>query len=118
MRNSNIRKAKSVSLTIILSVEDNNTLTNCAKEVGLKKSEYIRSIIQGIRAGTEIVKAIDTSKDVNLEMEGYGININPKVLEELILDVSNRLQNAITTTLLKPKKNLRYKSVNTLVEAS
>ena len=82
---------KKVMLTLILSAEDNDVLTEAAKEVGLKKSEYLRAIIQGIGAGSKIARQIEMGDNANIEVEGYGFNIPHNVMEELLHDISKKL---------------------------
>lgn len=109
---------KKVSLTIIVSAEDNDTLTEAANEVGLKKSEYIRAIIQGIGAGIKMANQIDKNKDVNIEIGGYGLDIPINVMEELLQDISKKLIEGIQITELEPKKNLRKKRMKPMAKAS
>jgi hypothetical protein len=105
-------------LTLILSVEDNDTLTEAAKEVGLKKSEYLRAIIQGIGAGKKVANQIETGKDVNIELQGYGFSIPNNVMEQLLQSISQSLINGIQVNELEPKKNLRQKRMKPIAKAS
>lgn len=109
---------KKVSLTLILSAEDNDILVEASNEVGLKKSEYLRAIIQGIGAGSKLVKQVDSGKDVNIEVDGYGLNIPNNVMEELLQSISQKLIKGIQITELEPKKNLRHKRMKTMAKAS
>jgi hypothetical protein len=109
---------KKVMLTLILSVEDNDTLTEAAKEVGLKKSEYLRAIIQGIGAGKKVANQIETGKDVNIELQGYGFSIPNNVMEQLMQSISQSLINGIQVNELEPKKNLRQKRMKPIAKAS
>jgi hypothetical protein len=108
---------KKVSLTIIVSAEDNDILTEAANEVGLKKSEYIRAIIQGIGAGSRIAKQLDKGQNGYIEVDGYGLNIPIDVMEGLLQGISEKLIEGIQVTELKPKKNLRYKRMKTMAKA-
>ena len=108
---------KKVMLTLILSAEDNDVLTEAAKEVGLKKSEYLRAIIQGIGAGTRMQKQIDKGHDINIEVEGYGVKIPIGVMEELLQDVGEKLMGSVNVTELNPQKYLRNKRMKPMVEA-
>lgn len=109
---------KKVSLTLILSAEDNDVLTEASNEVGLKKSEYLRAIIQGIGAGSRMAKQVDKGQNVNIEVDGYGLNIPIDVMEELLQGISEKLIEGIQITELKPKKNLRQKRMKTMAKAS
>jgi len=109
---------KKVMLTLILSAEDNDILTDAAKEVGLKKSEYLRAIIQGIGAGSKIARQIESGQDANIEIEGYGLNIPINVMEELLQDISKKLMDGIQVTELEPKKSLRKKRMKPMAKAS
>jgi hypothetical protein len=109
---------KRVSLTIIVSAEDNDILTEAANEVGLKKSEYIRAIIQGIGAGSRIAKQLDEGQNGYIEVGGYGLNIPIDVMEGLLQGVSEKLIEGIQVTELKPKKNLRMKRMKSMAKAS
>lgn len=109
---------KKVMLTLILSAEDNDVLTEAAKEVGLKKSEYLRAIIQGIGAGSRMARQIETGENANIEIEGYGLNIPHNVMEELLQDISKKLIEGIQITELEPKKKLRQKRMKPMAKAS
>ena len=104
---------KTVSLTLILSTEDFDTLVQASNEVGLKKSEYLRAIIQGIGAGRKVANQIESGKDVNIEVEGYGLNIPNSVMEELLQSIGETLLNGVEVTELEPKNNLRKKRMKT-----
>jgi len=110
---------KKVSLTIIVSAEDNDILTEASNEVGLKKSEYIRAIIQGIGAGSRMAKQLDQQgQNGYIEVGGYGLNIPIDVMEGLLQGISEKLIEGIQITELKPKKNLRQKRMKTMAKAS
>lgn len=105
-------------LTLILSAEDNDILVEASKEVGLKKSEYLRAIIQGIGAGSKMANQVDNGKDVNIEVGGYGLNIPIDVMEELLQGISQKLMKGIEVTELEPKKNLRQKRMKSIAKGS
>jgi hypothetical protein len=105
-------------LTLILSAEDNDVLTEAAKEVGLKKSEYLRAIIQGIGAGSKIARQVEMGNNANIEVDGYGLNIPHNVMEELLQDISKKLIEGIQITELEPKKKLRMKRMKSMAKAS
>jgi|688.fasta_scaffold125326_3 hypothetical protein len=109
---------KKVMLTLILSAEDNDVLTEAAKEVGLKKSEYLRAIIQGIGAGSKIARQVEMGNNANIEVDGYGLNIPHNVMEELLQDISKKLIEGIQITELEPKKKLRMKRMKSMAKAS
>jgi len=109
---------KKVMLTLILSAEDNDILTDAAKEVGLKKSEYLRAIIQGIGAGQKMARQIEDGNNASIEIEGYGLNIPHNVMEELLQDISKKLMDGIQITELEPKKSLRKKRMKPIAKAS
>ena len=104
---------KTVSLTLILSTEDYDTLVQASNEVGLKKSEYLRAIIQGIRLGRKVENQIIEGKDVNIEVGSYGLNIPNSVMEELLQSIGETLLNGVEVTELEPKNNLRKKRMKT-----
>lgn len=109
---------KKVSLTLILSAEDNEALENLAFGAGLKKSEYLRAIIQGISLGNKINDTMSQGKDVKIEIEGYGLSIPNKVMQELIQDASDKLLQGLEITELRPNKNIRSKRMRTMAQAS
>jgi len=104
---------KTVSLTLILSTEDFDTLVQASNEVGLKKSEYLRAIIQGIGIGKKVEKQIETGKDVNIEVGSYGLNIPNSVMEKLLHSIGETLLQGVEVTELEPKNNLRKKRMKT-----
>jgi hypothetical protein len=93
-------------------------LTEAAKEVGLKKSEYLRAIIQGIGAGSKIARQVEMGNNANIEVDGYGLNIPHNVMEELLQDISKKLIEGIQITELEPKKKLRMKRMKSMAKAS
>jgi hypothetical protein len=109
---------KTKSLTLILSSEDFDTLSEVSNEVGLKKSEYLRAIIQGIGAGKKVANQIETGKDVNIEFQGYGFSIPSNVMEELLQSIGKTLLQGVEVTELEPKNNLRKKRMSTEAKAS
>jgi hypothetical protein len=109
---------KTKSLTLILSSEDFETLSQVSNEVGLKKSEYLRAIIQGIGAGRKVENQIEEGKDVNIEFQGYGFSIPSNVMENLLQSISENLLQGIKVTELEPKKNLRNKRMSIAVKES
>ena len=109
---------KNVSLTLILSAEDNDALENLAFSSGLKKSEYLRTIIQGISLGNKMNETMSQGKDVKLEIGGYGLNIPNDVMQEVLQDISEKLIQGLEITELRPNKNLRYKRMKTMAQAS
>jgi len=109
---------KKVSLTLILSAEDNDVLTEASNEVGLKKSEYLRAIIQGIGAGSRMAEQLEQGENGYIEVGGYGLNIPIDVMEGLLQGISEKLIEGIQITELKPKKNLRQKRMKTMAKAS
>jgi hypothetical protein len=104
---------KTVSITLILSAEDFDTLSEVSNEVGLKKSEYLRAIIQGIGLGRKVENQIEEGKDVNIEVGSYGLSIPNSVMEELLGSIGETLLNGIKVTELEPKNNLRNKRMKT-----
>jgi hypothetical protein len=85
------------SVRLILSDEDFNTLQVSSNEIGLKKSEFLRSIIQCIGAGK-----YNSHKNLNLIQ--YGFFIPDEVKKKLCADISKKLLLAV--------KNYPYKSNN------
>lgn len=108
---------KKVSLTLILSAEDNDALETIAFESGLKKSEFLRAIIQGISAGTKIA-TMSQGENVKFDLGGYGFTIPSNVMEDLLQDVSKKLIDGLEVTKIQPNKNARYKRMKTMSKAS
>ena len=91
---------KTISITLILSEFDFDTLCKSSNEVGLKKSEYLRLIIQGIGAGS---KKLIMPKIVN----GYGYSISDDIAKNILKDISKKLDNSLENNFCT--KNLRNK---------
>jgi hypothetical protein len=108
---------KKVSLTLILSAEDNEALETIAFETGLKKSEFLRAIIQGIAAGSKIA-AMPQGENVKFDLGGYGFTIPSDVMEDLLQDVSKKLIDGLEVAKIKPNKKLRYKRMKSMAQAS
>lgn len=109
---------KKVSLTLILSAEDNKGLEDVAFALGLKKSEFLRAIIQGISMGNSVAETMSQNKNVKVEVDGYGFSIPNDVMTELLKDVSERLTKAIEVTDLRPKKTIKNKTMKPTAKAS
>lgn len=107
-----------IRLTLILSNADNDILVNASNKAGLKKSEYLRAIIQGIGYGTKVAEQVKKGKGVKIEAAGYGLNIPISVMEDILQDVSKRLTRSLQITEIKPKKNLRYKRMKKAINAA
>jgi len=104
---------KTISVRLVLSSEDYDTLSEVSNEIGLKRSEYLRAIIQGIGMGRKVENQIIEGKDVNIEFQGYGFSIPTNVMENLIHSIGETFLNGIKVTELEPKNNLRKKRMNT-----
>lgn len=108
---------KKVSLTLILSAEDNEALETIAFETGLKKSEFLRAIIQGIAAGSKIA-TISKGENVKFDLGGYGFAIPSDVMEDLLQDVSKKLIDGLEITKIQPKIAAKHKRMKTMAQAS
>lgn len=107
---------KTISVRLVLSSEDYDTLSQVSNEVGLKMSEYLRAIIQGIGAGRKATNQIEAGKDVNIEFQGYGFSIPTNVMENLLQSIGETLLQGVEVTELEPKNNLRKKRMATDVK--
>jgi hypothetical protein len=97
-----MKNCKTVSLTLILSEFDFETLCKSSNEVGLKKSEYLRLIIQAIGAGS---KESILSNTIN----GYGYYISDQIAKNILKDISEKLNNSLQNNFCT--KNLRNKRI-------
>jgi hypothetical protein len=104
---------KTISVRLVLSSEDYDTLSEVSNEVGLKRSEYLRAIIQGIGLGRKVENQIIEGKDVNIEFQGYGFSIPTNVMENLLQSIGETLLQGVEVTELEPKNNLRKKRMKT-----
>ena len=101
---------KTVSYTLILSEFDYETLWKSANEVGLKKSEYLRLIIQGIGAGSKKIIRPDL-------VNAYGLAIDDDISEKILQSISEKLINALKydyceKNLINPRRKKRMKNNN------
>jgi hypothetical protein len=104
---------KTISVRLVLSSEDYDTLSQVSDEVGLKRSEYLRAIIQGIGLGRKVENQIIEGKDVNIQFQGYGFSIPTNVMENLLQSIGETLLQGVEVTELEPKNNLRKKRMKT-----
>jgi hypothetical protein len=104
---------KIISVRLVLSSEDYDTLSEVSNEAGLKRSEYLRLFIQGIRLGRKVENQIIEGKDVNIEFQGYGFSIPTNVMENLLQSIGETLLQGVEVTELEPKNNLRKKRMKT-----
>ena len=107
-----------IALTLRLSQEDNQCLEDLALSSGLKKSEYLRSIIQGISLGNKLAETMSQGQDVKFDLGGYGYAIKHDIMEGLLKDVMEKMSQGLQVIPNKPQKNLRYKRMKTMAKAS
>jgi hypothetical protein len=88
------------SVTLILSVNDFDTLVQVSNEFGLKKSEFLRTLIQGIGSNTKIQTEC-----------GYGMNIPIQIKKKLFENIATKLKDILVIEL---GKNIRNKRINIL----
>ena len=112
------RNRRMIALTLRLSQEDNKCLENLALSSGLKKSEYLRAIIQGISLGNKLAETMSQGKDVKFDLGGYGFAINNEIMEELLKDVMVKMEQGLQVIPNKPPIKLRSRHIKSIAKAS
>lgn len=102
-----------ISRLLILSEEDNEILLTASQEAGLKVSEFLRAIIQGIGVANQVAKQIESGKDVKVEFYGHGLSIPKDVINEVLINISDKLFRATEITKLEPTTSVRSKRIKT-----
>jgi len=101
-----MRDATMVSL--LLSNSDFKYLQDISNRFGLKKSEFLRLLIQSLK----ISEAVATKKGTEVQVGGYGIEFSPETLqsfaeqiEALFEGVGKGIKITYVKTKAKPKKS-------------
>ena len=108
-----MRHGKNVSL--ILSESDFDFLQTISNRFGVKKSEFLRLLIQGLKVGESAL----TNQGAKVEVGGYGIEFSQEELESFVKELEPILEGLgkgvkVTPVQTRQKaKNSRRKPVRT-----
>jgi hypothetical protein len=72
-----------VSVTLILSKSDFDYLQDLADRFGVKKSEFLRLLIQSLK----VSEAAMTKKGTSVEIGGYGFEFSPELLQSFVTQI-------------------------------
>jgi hypothetical protein len=87
--------AKAKMLSVILTEELHDFLLKSSSDLGIKKSEFARLLIEGAYVANAIEEAQKSgNKQESVEIGGYGFNID----FEVIKDIYNRVSESLKET--------------------
>jgi hypothetical protein len=95
-----------VSVSLILSQSDFDYLQDLANRFGIRKSEFLRLLIQSLK----VSEAAMTKKGTSVEVGGYGIEFSPELLQSFVSQIEALLDGfskSIKVTPVKTKKRAR-----------
>jgi hypothetical protein len=83
---------KAKMLSVLLLQSEHEILQEMADNVGIKKSEFVRSLIQGAYVAHSIQKAMDRGESqASIKYGGYGFEINFDVIMGIFKNISTQL---------------------------
>lgn len=91
-----------IMVSLLLSKSDFKYLQDISDRCGLKKSEFLRLLIQSMKIG----EAVATKKGTEVQVGGYGIEISPDALQsfaEQIEGLFKGVSKGIKITHVKTK---------------
>ena len=100
-----------INVSVVLSKSDWDYLQDLSSRFGVKKSEFIRLLIQSLK----VSEAALTKKSTSVEVGGYGIEFSPELLEsfvtqiEALLDGFSKSVKVTYPKTLQTATNLRLK---------
>jgi len=101
------------SVNLILSESDYAFLQKMADSAGVKKSEFLRLIVQGLKVGD----AIMNNRGAKVEIGGYGFEFSQEYLESFIKQLEPILDhfgNGIKVTTPKTKQRAAKRQIKPL----
>jgi hypothetical protein len=72
-----------INISVVLSKSDFDYLQDLADRFGVKKSEFLRLLIQSLK----ISEAAMTKKGTSVEIGGYGIEFSPELLQSFVTQI-------------------------------
>ena len=104
-----MRDGKNIS--VILSKSDFDYLQDLSNRLGVKKSEFLRLIVQSLK----VSEAAMSKKATSVEVGGYGIEFSPELLQSFVSQIEalyEGFSKSIKVTPVKTReraKNRRLK---------
>lgn len=105
-----MRQGKKVS--VILSPSDFAYLQDISDRFGVKKSEFVRLFIQGLKVG----EMAETGKGGVVEVGGYGYEFSPELLKSFVGQLETLFEGVSKDVKVVSKKTKR-KGNNRLIDA-
>lgn len=82
-------KQRAKMLSVLLAEREHEQLEQVAQEFGVKKSELVRSLIQGAYVAHSINKQIEAgNRNVSVVFGGYGYHIDFEAIKALFSDIA------------------------------
>jgi hypothetical protein len=72
-----------INVSVVLSKSDYNYLQDLSNRFGVKKSEFLRLLIQSLK----VSEAAMTKKGTSVEIGGYGIEFSPELLQSFVTQI-------------------------------
>lgn len=99
-----MRNGRNISL--ILSQSDFDYLQDLSNRFGVKKSEFLRLLVQSLK----VSEAAMSKKSTSVEVGGYGIEFSPELLQSFVSQIEalyDGFSKAIKVTPVKTRKKAR-----------
>lgn len=85
-------KQRAKMLSVLLAEREHQQLEQVAQEFGMKKSELVRSLIQGAYVAHSINKQIEAgSNNVSVEFGGYGYHVDFEGIKGLFSGIAETI---------------------------
>jgi hypothetical protein len=94
---------KGINVSLILSESDFDFLERFSSQLGLKKSEFLRLFIQGLKVG-EAMNNTRNSKGVNVEVGGYGFEFSQSAMNSFVKQLEPLLEGFSDNVKVNPIK--------------
>jgi hypothetical protein len=101
-----MRHGKSVSL--ILSESDFNFLQSISNQFGVKKSEFLRLLIQGLKVGESAM----SKQGAKVEVGGYGLEFSQEDLELFVKQLEPILEGLGKGVKISPVKTRQKPNIS------
>jgi hypothetical protein len=95
---------KGINISLILSESDYAFLDRFSSDLGLKKSEFLRLFIQGLKVGEAMNNAKTTNKGLNVEVGGYGFEFSQSAMNSFVKQLEPLLEGFSDNVKVNPIK--------------
>jgi predicted KAP-like P-loop ATPase len=87
-------------VSLILSKSDYSYLQDISSRFGLKKSEFLRILIQSLK----VCEACTTHQGTSVEVGGYGYEFSPQLLQSFVSEIETLIDGYSKSIRVTPVK--------------